>query len=94
MKSITVQVTKADIIAGRKGDVSNCAVARAVKRTGAKSVAIDGDIAFKKGGKSYAGTLPAKVQNWIRKFDDLNLEKTSLKPLSFTVKLEDVTIPK
>jgi len=92
--SITLDVLKADIARGEKGEPNACAIARAAKRQGLKQVEVLGDtngIVFEKGGKSYKGTLPAKIRSWISKFDNDGTVKSTLKPFSFSVAVKQYT---
>jgi hypothetical protein len=89
MEKITINVLKTDIVRGKREEPGSCAIARAAKRKGLQNVEVDGRITFEKGGKSFKGVLPTKIQNWIGKFDNPRVAKDSLKPFSFDVEVEE-----
>jgi hypothetical protein len=94
---VKVTVTRTDIIKGGRMDVTNCAVARAVKReTGAREViASQRRIIVYPPVKKFLGVLPlpvfpdpiryavpAEVSRWISNFD-FDFDKSKSQPITF-----------
>jgi hypothetical protein len=80
-----IDVTQADINKGLQGDMSSCAIAKAVKRSMGDSPSVDDQIEVEINGSTYFYHIPKKAQTFIDKFDD---DKTSVKPFTFVARLQ------
>jgi hypothetical protein len=96
--SITVNVTKKNILEGKCSDQKKCAIAQALVDSGFESASVDGEmVAVTKAikvGKStliakFDGYLPNTAIHFIERFDDAvtNSAKKALKPFNFNIKL-------
>lgn len=82
-------VTQADIQDGVRRDASNCAVARALRRSGVSHAGVAGTLVLlANGGHHQYVVLPGRVQDWIAEFD--NGGKTE--PIEFELALPDWAI--
>lgn len=79
MSDLTVDVTATDIRLGLGGSISNCAVARAIKRKFAEPVTVG--FAFANVGYA-CYNIPERVQMLIRRIVD----GETVKPFTFTLK--------
>lgn len=83
---IKIEVYQADINRGVKKSVSQCPIARALRRAikGCESVSVDSpQISFRLNQKKYVATTTRKLFRFIRDFDAKG--KSSVNPISSTI---------
>lgn len=81
---LAVSVTRADIENGDRGNITTCAVAKAVRRKlGIQDVKVYGkNVVVHAQGKKYATYLPKKVSTFISAFD----AKKNVAPINFSIR--------
>jgi hypothetical protein len=87
---LKIEVTKEDIRRGCKNKVSRCPIARAIRRTGAKEIRVNGGYVhvatFKLNGQLYFVGKNRKVQEFVTNFDsDYEDKRKKIEPMSITL---------
>lgn len=84
-----INVTRKDILLGRRNDPYWCPIARAIMRAGIADVSVDGvDVTmFDDDGLRFDVELPVAAQEFVEYFDKHYLGHFTMKPFSFELPL-------